>query len=116
VEPLFIFLFSGFVAMSAALSARDINKLPEEERTGRLSSRNAQVAVIFAGNLAALTLVGALAYGMRQLEWWIPLVCVFLSFPVVHFLVFQRVWSDLVNLCLMTLLVIVAIVALYYYW
>lgn len=116
MEPLFVFLFSGFVAMSAALSARDINKLPEEQKTGRLASRNVQVAVVFAGNLAALTLVGALAYGMRQLEWWIPLVCVFISFPVVHFVFFQRLWSDLINLSLMTLLVIVAIAALYYYW
>lgn len=116
MEPLFVFLFSGFVAMSAALSARDINKLPEEQKTGRLASRNAQVAVVFAGNLAALTLVGALAYGMRQLEWWIPLVCVFISFPVVHFVFFQRLWSDFINLSLMTLLVIVAIAALYYYW
>jgi CHASE2 domain-containing sensor protein len=116
VTPIVIFLVCGFVAMSAALSAGRLNKLPEEERKGALVSKNVQVSIIFAGNLAALTLIGALAYGVRHLEWWIPVVCAFISFPVVHVIIFDRLFSPLVNLCLMMALVIVAIPTLYIYW
>jgi hypothetical protein len=116
VTPLVVFLICGFVAMSAALSASQLNKLPEDQRTGALASKKAQVAVVFAGNLAALTLIGALAYGFRLLEWWIPLACVFVSFPVAHYILFDRIFSPLVNLCLMTALVVAAIPTLYIYW
>jgi CHASE2 domain-containing sensor protein len=120
VDPIFtfliIFLVTGFVSMSAALSAGAINKRPAEEKTGKLAERNAQVAIIMAGNLAALTLIGAMAFGMLNLEWWIPLVCMFVSFPVVHLLVMQRLLGDVKNLILMTPLVIGSIATLYYYW
>ncbi len=116
MEPIFIFLISGFVAMSAALSAGAISKLPEEQKTGKLASRNTQVAVIMAGNLAALTLVCAMAFGIQKLDWWIPVICLFVSFPVVHLLVLQRLLGDIKSLMLMTPLVIASIPVLYYYW
>jgi hypothetical protein len=116
VDPIFTFLITGFVSMSAALSAGAINKLPDEEKTGKLSERNTQVAIIMAGNLAALSMIGAMAFGMLNLVWWIPLVCLFISFPVVHILVMQRLIGDVKNLILMTPLVIGSIATLYYYW
>ena len=102
--------------MSAALSAGAINKLPEEKKVGKLAERNTQVAIIMAGNLAALTLVGAMAFGMLNLVWWIPLVCLLITFPVVHLLVMQRLLGDIKNLKLMTPLVIGSVATLYYYW
>jgi hypothetical protein len=102
--------------MSAALSAGAINKLPDEQKTGKLAERNTQVAIIMAGNLAALSMIGAMAFGMLNLVWWIPLVCLFISFPVVHILVMQRLIGDVKNLILMTPLVIGSIATLYYYW
>jgi hypothetical protein len=116
VDPIFTFLITGFVSMSAALSAGAINKLPDEEKTGKLGERNTQVAIIMAGNLAALSMIGAMAFGMLNLVWWIPVVCLFISFPVVHILVMQRLIGDVKNLILMTPLVIGSIATLYYYW
>jgi hypothetical protein len=116
VDPIFTFLITGFVSMSAALSAGAINKLPDEQKTGKLAERNTQVAIIMAGNLAALSMIGAMAFGMLNLVWWIPLVCLFISFPVVHILVMQRLIGDVKNLILMTPLVIGSIATLYYYW
>ena len=116
MDPIFTFLITGFVSMSAALSAGAINKLPDEQKTGKLAKRNTQVAIIMAGNLAALSMIGAMAFGMLNLVWWIPLVCLFISFPVVHILVMQRLIGDVKNLILMTPLVIGSIATLYYYW
>lgn len=116
MDPIFTFLITGFVSMSAALSAGAVNKLPDEQKTGKLAERNTQVAIIMAGNLAALTLVGAMAFGMLNLEWWIPLVCLLITFPVVHLLVMQRLLGDVKNLVLMTPLVLGSIATLYYYW
>ncbi len=116
MDPMITFLITGFVSMSAALSAGAINKLPEEKKVGKLAEKNTQVAFVLAGNLAALTLIGALAFGVRQLEWWIPLLCVFVTFPVVHILIMQRLLGDVKNLILMTLLVLISIPTLYYYW
>lgn len=115
-EALYLFLATGLVSMSAALSAGALNKLPEEKRPAFMNSRNGLVAVIMAGNLGALTLIGALAYGVRHLDWWIPVSCLFITFPLVHVVLFQRLLGDFKTLVLMMPLVIVAIAALYYYW
>lgn len=116
MDPIFTFLITGFVSMSAALSAGAINKLPDEQKMGKLAERNTQVAIIMAGNLAALSMIGAMAFGMLNLVWWIPVVCLFISFPVVHIVVMQRLLGDVKNLILMTPLVIGSIATLYYYW
>lgn len=115
-EALYLFLATGLVSMSAALSAGALNKLPEDKRPACMARRNGQVAVIMAGNLGALTLIGALAYGVRHLDWWIPVSCLFITFPLVHLAVIQRLLGDLKALMLMLPLVLVSILALYYYW
>lgn len=116
LDPMIIFLVTGFVSMSAALSAGAINKLPSEARTGALASKTTLMWVVLSGNLAAVTLIGSGAYGMRHLDWWLPLICIFVTFPVAHILVFQRVLGDLKNLMLMMPLVVVSIGVLYYFW
>jgi len=116
VEPLYIFLFAGIVSMSAALSAGALNKLPLEQKPDFMGKPNGQVAVVMAGNLGAITLLGAMAFGFLKLQWWIPLSCMFITFPVIHLLFFQRLLGDLKSLVLMLPLVLVAAGALYYYW
>ncbi|MFC6669303.1 hypothetical protein [Marinobacterium aestuariivivens] len=116
MDPLVLFLLTGFVSMSAALSAGAINKLPDTERPAFAQTRNGQVTVVMIGNLAALTLVGAMAYGFRLLEWWIPLLCLFLTFPVLHLALLQRVLGHVRTLFVMLPLVLASIVALYLYW
>lgn len=116
MEPIWIFLFTGFVSMSAALSAGAINKLPDSERQGRLAERNMQTVIVLAGNLAALTLIGAMAYGSLQLAWWIPLACLFVSFPVLHLLIMQPLLGNVKNLLLMAPLVLVSVPLLYFNW
>ncbi|MBY4676352.1 hypothetical protein [Marinobacterium arenosum] len=116
MDPLILFLITGFVSMSAALSAGAINKLPDESKPAFAQTRNGMVTVVMAGNLAALTLVGAMAYGFLKLDWWIPLLCMFLTFPVVHLLFLQRLLGEVRSLMLMMPFVLAAIGALYYYW
>lgn len=116
VEPLYIFLFAGIVSMSAALSAGALNKLSAEQKPGFMHRPNGQVAVVMAGNLGAITLLGAMAFGFLKLQWWIPLSCMFITFPIVHLLFIQRILGDLKTLLLMLPLVLVAAGALYYYW
>ncbi|MGB0468837.1 MAG: hypothetical protein ACPGF7_15090 [Pontibacterium sp.] len=116
MELLYIFLATGFVSLSAALSAGAINKLSDEDRPSFAKTRNGQVAVIMMGNIAALTLLFSMAFGFLKLDWWIPLSCMFISFPVVHVLIFQRLFGDVKNLFIMSPLVLASVVALYYYW
>lgn len=116
IEPLYIFLYAGIVSMSAALSAGALNKLPVEQKPAFMQKANGQVTVIMAGNLGAITLLGAMAFGFLKLQWWIPLSCMFVTFPVVHLLVLQRLLGDVKNLFLMLPLVLLAAGALYYYW
>lgn len=116
MTALVIFCVTGFVAMSAALSAGAINKLADEDKPEFAKSRNGLMTIVLSGNLAALTLIGAMAYGFRSLDWWIPLSCMFVSFPVVHLLLIQRLLGELKALMLMMPLVIASIGVLYYYW
>lgn len=113
---LYVFLATGLVSMSAALSAGAINKLSEEDKPGFAKSRNGAVTVVMAGNVAALTLLFSMAFGFLKLDWWIPLSCMFISFPVIHVVLIQRLLGDVKTLFLMAPLVIVSAVALYYYW
>ena len=116
VDPLYIFLFAGIVSMSAALSAGALNKLAPEDKPAFMQSSNGQIMVVMAGNLGAITLLGAMAFGFLKLQWWIPLSSMFITFPVIHLVFFQRILGDLRNQALMFPLVLVAAVSLYYYW
>jgi len=115
-EALYLFLATGLVSMSAALSAGALNKLPEEQRPAFMRTRNGAVTVVMAGNLGALTLIGALAYGIRHLDWWIPVSCLFVTFPLVHLGLIQRLLGELKSLLLMLPLVLASAVALWYFW
>lgn len=111
-----LFLFAGLVSMSGALSAGALNKLPVEERPGFMRKPSGQTTIIMVGNLAAVTLLAAMVYGFKTQEWWVPLSCLLVSFPVVHLLFLKRLLGDFKNLWLMLVLVIVAIVLMYLNW
>ena len=115
-QALYIFLFSGLVSMSAALSVGAINKMAEEDRPDWLQKRNNLVMMIMGGNIAALTLVGAMAFGFLTLHWSIPLSSIFISFPVVHQLLLACILGPVKSLLLTLPLTIFAAVSLYYYW
>lgn len=115
-DALLIFLATGLVSMSAALSAGALNKLPEGQKPAFLQNQNGLVTVMVLGNLAALTLIGALAFGFSRLDWWIPLSCVFITFPVVHFVAIARVLGDLTNVFVSGVLAIISIPVLWWFW
>lgn len=116
MDPLILFLVAGFVSMSAALSAGALNKMPLEEKTGFLATNNGAISVIMAGNLAAVTLLGAMAFGFKNLHWALPLSCMFVSFPMVHVLIMQRILGNKWSLMLTIVPCILSAVALYIYW
>ncbi|GGK54803.1 hypothetical protein [Amphritea balenae] len=116
MEPLILFLFAGFVSMSAALSAGQLNKLADEDKPAFMQNRNGMVLVIMAGNLGALTLIGALAYGFRTLEWWIPLSSILLSFPALSVGITQRLFGDKLNLFITLPLTLLSAGLLYQFW
>lgn len=115
-ESLLVFLITGLVSMSAALSAGSLNKLPEQEKPSFLKDRNGLVWVMVLGNLSALTLIGVLAFGFSRLEWWIPLSCVFITFPVIHFVFIQKLLSDLANVFVSGSLAFISIPVLWFFW
>lgn len=115
-EALYIFLAAGLVSMSCALSASALNKLSDEAKPAWLATKNAQVSVVLAGNLAALSLVGALAYGFLTLHWSIPLSCIFITFPIIHLALLQRLLGDKLTLLLTLPLTVAADIYLYLNW
>lgn len=115
-DELLIFLLTGLVSMSAALSAGALNKLPADKKPLFLANQNGLVTVMVLGNISALTLIGALAYGFSRLEWWIPLSCVFITFPVVHFVLIQRLLGDMKNVFVSGSMAIISVPVLWYFW
>lgn len=116
MNPMILFLIAGFVSMSAALSAGALNKVPKDQREGFLATNNGALFVVMAGNLAAVTLLGAMAYGFKHLHWALPLSCMFVSFPMVHILLVQRLLGIKWSLLVMIVPSLISACALYFYW
>lgn len=116
MDPIILFIATGFLAMSTALSAGALNKLPEDKRSGFMATRNGALFVVMMGNIAALTLIGALAYGFSNLHWAIPLSCVFVSFPLFHILILQRLLGEKRSILLTSVPTLASAVMLYIYW
>jgi hypothetical protein len=111
-----LFLVAGFASMSTALSAGALNKMPKDQREGFFASNNGALFVVMAGNIAAVTLIGAMAYGFKNLHWALPLSCMFVSFPMVHILLLQKLLGSKWSLLIMIVPTLVSAVALYSYW
>ena len=93
MDPIIIFLLSGLFPMSAAISASKLMKLPEEQRPGWVQGESGMRRVVLLGNLFGLILIAALWFGFTYLDWWIPLVCLVITFPVVHLVVIERLFG-----------------------
>tara|TARA_R110002167_G_scaffold56558_8_gene160540 strand:+ start:7569 stop:7964 length:396 start_codon:yes stop_codon:yes gene_type:complete len=93
LDPIIIFLLSGLFPMSAAISASKLMKLPEEQRPGWVQGESGMRRVVLLGNLFGLILIAALWFGFTHLDWWIPLVCLLITFPVVHLVVIERLFG-----------------------
>jgi cobalamin synthase len=116
VDPIILFLLTGFVSMSAALSASALNKVPKDQRQGFFATNNGAISVVMMGNLAAITLLVSMSYGFKNLHWAIPLSCMFISFPMIHILVIQRMAGDKWSFLAMIVPTIVSASLLYVYW
>ncbi|NRA21850.1 MAG: hypothetical protein HRU05_15350 [Oceanospirillaceae bacterium] len=116
MNPMILFLITGFVSMSAALSAGALNKVPKDQKEGFFASNNGALFVVMSGNLAAITLLGSMAYGFKHLHWAIPLSCMFVSFPMVHILILQKFLGNKWSLLTMIGPSLLSACALYWYW
>ncbi|WP_210398298.1 hypothetical protein [Motiliproteus sediminis] len=94
MEPMLVFLLSGTFSMSAAISTSKLLKRPAEERPGWLQTTASARNLLLLGNLFALLLVAAMWFGITHLTWWIPVACLFVTFPVIHVLILERLLGD----------------------
>lgn len=94
MEPMLVFLLSGTFSMSAAIATSKLLKRPDEERPSWLQSTSSARKVLLLGNLFALVLVAAMWFGITHLTWWIPIACLFITFPVIHVLILERLFGD----------------------
>lgn len=85
-----VFLLAGTFSMSASICASKLLKLPEEEQPQWVRGKSGKVRVLLTGNLFAVLLVAAMVYGVMHLTWWIPVVCLFITFPVLHVVILER--------------------------
>ncbi|MEH6629037.1 MAG: hypothetical protein V7739_21595 [Motiliproteus sp.] len=90
MDPIIVFLIAGTLAMSAAISASKLLKLPEEEQPAWMGSKSGKIRVLIGGNLFALTLVASVVYGAFHLIWWVPVACLFITFPVIHVVILEK--------------------------
>mgnify|MGYP001048195201 CR=1 FL=1 len=93
MDPLIIFLISGTFAMSAAIFASKLLKLPAEEQPSWGQGQSGNTRILLGGNLFALTLVAAVVYGVFHVAWWIPVACLFITFPVIHVVILEKILS-----------------------
>ncbi len=93
LDPIIIFLLSGLFPMSAAIAASKLMKLTEEQRPSWIQGESGLRNVVLLGNLFGLILIAALWYGFTHVEWWIPLLCLVITFPVVHVIIIERLFG-----------------------
>lgn len=115
-ESLYIFLFTGVVSMSSALSIGSINKMDEADRPSWAQVRRNMMLLVLTGNVAALTLVGSMAYGFQLLHWSIPLSSIFITFPVIHQLIAAKFLGVVKPLVVTIPLTFASAVMLYLNW
>jgi len=102
--------------MSSALSIGAINKMAESDRPSWAQVRRNMMLLVLAGNVAALTLVGSMAYGFQVLHWSIPLSSIFITFPIIHQLVAAKFLGVIKPLVVTVPLTLVSAVLLYLNW
>ncbi len=101
--------------MSAALFAGKILKMDEEDRPAWLPVQR-NTLVLMLGNVFAVGLVGAMVYGVLNLTWWLPILCLFITFPVFHVLILDRIFKPGAGVVLSGLLSVIGSASLWHYW
>ncbi|MFT5720478.1 MAG: hypothetical protein ACI9W6_000774 [Motiliproteus sp.] len=93
MDPIIIFLLSGLFPMSAAITASKLMKLPAAERPGWVQGDVGLRKVVLLGNLFGLILIAALWFGFTHIVWWIPVLCLVITFPIVHVIIIERLFG-----------------------
>ncbi len=93
LEQIIVFLLSGVFPMSAAISASKLMKLPADQQPAWGQGEAGMRTVVLLGNLFGLILIAALWYGFSHVDWWVPLLCLVITFPVVHVVVIERLFG-----------------------
>lgn len=106
-NELVLFALSALVAMTAALSAGAINKQ---------DSLDKPVGLIILGNISALILIIAAAFGFSRLSWWIPLTTILITVPIIHHVLLQRIMNDKMIVIICGSLSIISLPFLIYNW
>ncbi|WP_133251270.1 hypothetical protein [Pokkaliibacter plantistimulans] len=78
------FLLGGTFSMSAALSVQALMKKNASEITAEL---------MIWGNLGALVLILSAVYGALNLNGWMVLCSLFVTFPILHFVILKKILS-----------------------
>lgn len=102
--------------MSAALFAGKLMKLPDEEAPEWLQSKEGKTKVLLAGNLFGLILVAAMVYGIYHMTWWIPVICLFISFPAIHVIVMERLFNPFKGVFFSGFVALASTSLLWLYW
>ncbi|MEH6473662.1 MAG: hypothetical protein V7752_20755 [Halopseudomonas sp.] len=93
LDPIIVFLLCGLFPMSAAIAASKLMKLPEDQQPAWVQGESGMRKVVLLGNLFGVVLIAALWYGFTHVDWWIPLLCLVVTFPVVHLIVIERLFG-----------------------
>lgn len=76
--------------MSAALSANTLVKMDDEEAPLWARDKAGKTRVLLGGNLFGIILVAAMVFGIYHMTWWIPVICLFVTFPAFHVIILER--------------------------
>ncbi|OMH38179.1 hypothetical protein [Motiliproteus sp. MSK22-1] len=79
--------------MSASLFASKLVKQPVEEQPRWTQGQSGNARVLIGGNVLVLVLIASMVYGIYHMDWWIPVACLFVSFPVLHVVVLERIFA-----------------------
>lgn len=102
--------------MSAALFASKLVKLEGAEAPDWAKTQEGKTKVLLAGNLCGLIFVIAVVYGFLHLAWWIPLVCMVLTFPAFHVIILERLFSLSNGFFISGCIALLSTGLLWFYW
>ncbi len=102
--------------MSAALFASKLIKLDEEKAPAWVQTKEGKTKAVLAGNLFGIILVAAMVFGFVHLAWWIPIACVVITFPALHVIVFERLFSESKGVVVCGALAAASSGLLWFYW
>jgi hypothetical protein len=116
LDPLIVFLIAGTFSMSGAICAGRLVKLSDEEKPAWIQTQRWGLAILLGGNLLGLVLVAAMIYGIKHLHWWVPVGCLFITFPVLHVVIIERVLGAVNGFFTGAAASLVSILLLWLYW